>query len=142
MVEAFQEPFLNRLVATLKKEMKKLSPADAVGSISIAKLGAEEGFSAPSPGSGDGNGDEAAAARKSEKVCLTASYLLPLTWPMLPSRCIIDRCCCASAFRLSQQAAEPVLCSLNLAKVHWKPYLLPLLLHQHELLSNNLLSIR
>ncbi|KAK9909518.1 hypothetical protein WJX75_003467 [Coccomyxa subellipsoidea] len=67
VVEAFQEPFLNRLVATLKKEMKKLSPADAVGSISIAKLGAEEGFSAPSPGSGDGNGEEAAAARKSEK---------------------------------------------------------------------------
>lgn len=75
VVEAFQEPFLHRLMATLKKEMRKLSPSEAVGSISIAKLGGEEegfGTSGPGPGAGSGDDDGAAAARKSEKVRILA----------------------------------------------------------------------
>ncbi len=75
VVEAFQEPFLHRLMATLKKEMRKLSPSEAVGSISIAKLGGEEegfGASGPGPGAGSGDDDGAAAARKSEKVRILA----------------------------------------------------------------------
>lgn len=65
VMEVFEEQFLNRLVATLKKEMRKLSPSDAVSSISIAKLAGEEGaFGGFTPGEG------ATAARKSEKARL------------------------------------------------------------------------
>ncbi|CAL8467924.1 g7462 [Coccomyxa elongata] len=66
VVEVFQGSFLNRLVTALKKEMKKLSASDAFSSISVAKLGGEEGFGRAHGSAGDGEA-ETAAPRKSEK---------------------------------------------------------------------------
>ena len=71
VVEVFQGSFLNRLVSALKKEMKKLSAGDAFSSISVAKLGGEEGFGTAHGSAGDGEA-ETAAPRKSEKVRLPA----------------------------------------------------------------------